>query len=282
VNELRPLLRDDPTDPEERLLRSARLDKPPASGKARTLASLGAAAAMTTAASTGSATATVVGGVSVAKWLVVGALGGTVAVGAVGELAPLLRDAPRRGPVSVVLPPSAAIAPTEGKGALRALPIPRAATEVPREPPPADQPEDRDHRGEVSQTFATASAPAVSRPQQLNPSPGALVPSGPAPELPTTKPAAAGSLADEVNALEEARHAFALGDMQSALRALDDYDRRFAGQRLGLEASMLRIEALVAQKQLDRARELGQELLAKDPHGAYAQRVRSLLADPNR
>lgn len=281
MNELRPLLRDDPTDPEERLLRSARLDQPPASGKARTLASLGAAAALTTAASTGSATATVVGGVSVAKWLVVGALGGTVAVGAVGGLAPLLRDAPRRGPVSFVLPPSTAIAPTAGKGALRALPTPPAVTEVPREAPPADQPEDRDHRGEVSQTFATASATAVSRPQQLNPSPGALVPSGPAPELPTAKPAA-GSLADEVNALEEARRAFALGDMQSALRALDDYDRRFAGQRLGLEASMLRIEALVAQKQLDRARELGQELLAKDPHGAYAQRVRSLLADPNR
>ena len=54
-------------------------------------------------------------------------------------------------------------------------------------------------------------------------------------------------------------------------------DRRFSKPRLGPEARLLRLEALVASGRVDRAAKLGKRLLAEQPDSAYGQRVRSLL-----
>ena len=86
------------------------------------------------------------------------------------------------------------------------------------------------------------------------------------------------TLAQEVSALDEARRALSSGDAESALLALNRYELRVPSPRLGPEATVLRIEALLAERDFDRARQLGEELLAKDPGGAYAQHVRTLLA----
>jgi hypothetical protein len=86
------------------------------------------------------------------------------------------------------------------------------------------------------------------------------------------------TLAAEVASLDEARRALAARDPARALLSLDAYDHRFEQRRLGPEAAVLRIEALIAEGRFSQARRLGEQLLATEPDGAYAQRVRSLLS----
>jgi hypothetical protein len=103
VSELVPILGDDPTDDEKRLLGSARLDVPPRAGKRRALAAMGLVAAVTTTAGTGGAAAATAGTGLIVKWLALGAIGATMALGAVGSLTPLVRGLGRR-PSAVVAP----------------------------------------------------------------------------------------------------------------------------------------------------------------------------------
>jgi hypothetical protein len=106
----------------------------------------------------------------------------------------------------------------------------------------------------------------------------AAVPSVPtAPAVPSV-PTADDTLTAEVTALDEARRVLAAGDPGAALLSLDAYDGRFASRRLGPEAAVLRIEALIAAGRFGQARQLGEQLLAAEPEGAYAQHVRSILS----
>jgi hypothetical protein len=94
-------------------------------------------------------------------------------------------------------------------------------------------------------------------------------------------PAAAGkdasSLPEELSALESARRALVAGDAKRALQQLDEYARRFSKPRLGTEAAVLRIEALIANGERARANQLGRDFLAKHTNGPYERRVRSLM-----
>lgn len=85
------------------------------------------------------------------------------------------------------------------------------------------------------------------------------------------------SLPLELEALDRARSALGRGDASRALGLLDEYSTRFPKARLRAESSVLRIEALVARGHNDAALRLGRELLAREPNGPYARRVRSLL-----
>jgi hypothetical protein len=98
----------------------------------------------------------------------------------------------------------------------------------------------------------------------------------PAPR-PPARPA--DSLSAELQAIEEARAAFAAGDNRGALRLLDAYPRRFPRPRLNTEATVLRIEILVKSGDRDGAATLGKRFLARHAASPYARRVRSLIGD---
>jgi hypothetical protein len=85
------------------------------------------------------------------------------------------------------------------------------------------------------------------------------------------------SLAEEVSVIDEARGALAARDPGAALRALDEHDRRFPRGVLVPEARVLRVEALVLRGDRAAATKLAQPILAHDPKGQYAERLRSLL-----
>lgn len=85
------------------------------------------------------------------------------------------------------------------------------------------------------------------------------------------------SLGEEVAAIDAARKALLAGDTSGALRALDDYDRRFPGGMLGPEASVLRIEALARRGDRATATRLAKAFLVSHPRSPHASRLRSLL-----
>jgi hypothetical protein len=112
-----------------------------------------------------------------------------------------------------------------------------------------------------------------------------LAPREPEPKS-VTKPAQRGSatpadsLALELAVIEEARNALGRRDYATALRQLDEYNRRFSKRHLNSEAMVLRIETLAAKGDRDAAVRLGKSFLAGQPNGPYARRVRSLVGDP--
>jgi hypothetical protein len=80
--------------------------------------------------------------------------------------------------------------------------------------------------------------------------------------------------------LEAARAALVRSDAAAALAALDRYDRSFPGGALRTEATMLRVEALLARGDTKAAQDLARGLLALDPAGPHARRLRTLLQNP--
>jgi hypothetical protein len=267
---LRPILHDDPTHGEKRLLDSTRMDVPPSSSKARTLAALGVAAAATTAAGTGTAATGATVLLTAAKVLAVVAVGGVVAFGAVRGASRSRPEAP--GPASTASGASVEkvtdrVSPT---GGLQLPAVERASAPVASDVPPSAP-------GPIARDPVAVKATSPAK----RPTPGIPVaPSGP--DEPTPAPATAGSpttLAAEIAALEAVRGALASGDPSASLRSLDDYDRRFASPALGPEAAVLRVQSLLALGRVDEAHKLGERLLAEQPGTAYSQRIRSLLGD---
>jgi hypothetical protein len=118
---------------------------------------------------------------------------------------------------------------------------------------------------------------------------------GPAPEQPIqqaaqqpTETGAAGSvhsprpavtLAHELSSLDAARGLLARGDATGALARLDAYWRAYPHGRLGLEAEVLRIDALDESGHADAARARAEAFLQRHPHSVLAARVRTRLGD---
>ena len=88
--------------------------------------------------------------------------------------------------------------------------------------------------------------------------------------------ASADQLAAEAAELREARAELDARDARAALAALDRYRARWPRGRLGLEASVLRIEALALAGQSGPARSLAEEFLKRHPRTPFARRVRQL------
>jgi outer membrane protein assembly factor BamD (BamD/ComL family) len=85
-------------------------------------------------------------------------------------------------------------------------------------------------------------------------------------------------LAQEVAALDSARTALKAGDAGQALTLLEAHARDFPLGRLGPEATLLRIEALLGSGDRVRAEQLARGFLATNPSSSHAAKVRRLLA----
>jgi hypothetical protein len=233
---------DDGVDEFERsLLEAGRLDALPSSNRARILGSLGLGILVPGTAVAATTKAAVKGTMFGLAW----GTGAKVAVGgAFGALAVWSSVALWSGQ------------PGSGSGSVTPAKV-LLANDAPRlEPAPAEQ-----------------LAPAAPAEVVLDATP-ARAPST------TGRGGAAASTKDlgkELASLEEAREALRRGEPERTLTLLDEHTRKFPRQTLGVEARVLRIEALSASGRTESARKAGNDFLAKHPNGPYAQRVRSLI-----
>jgi hypothetical protein len=116
------------------------------------------------------------------------------------------------------------------------------------------------------------------------PSAEAMPPPPPRPSLRARSGAAAApsarraaALQEQTDMLDQARAALALGNASGAMATLDDLGRQHANGPLAEEATVLRIEALLAAGNRQAGEALAQRFLEQHPSSAYAQRVRSRL-----
>jgi hypothetical protein len=303
------LLEDDLDEFERELLRSARVDEPDARAIARAAFALGVGtSALTVAAGSAAATATAtavpgtgtaigtfskLGTLAVIKWLSIGVVGGLVTTSGV-EIA-------RTAIVSSPDEPAAAVARSRPI-AMAASPRPASdLSPIPVPPAPADTADE----GQVPRALAFADVPLDPPPAPERAAPPKLARSG-SNALPAAAPAAAAaraaaapvstasftppatnsaaetpkvvSIAEETAMLDRARRALASGNAAAALTELESYDQRARARALSTEAAVLRIEALLQAGQRASAVALAQRLLALQPNGPHANRLRSIVA----
>jgi hypothetical protein len=87
------------------------------------------------------------------------------------------------------------------------------------------------------------------------------------------------TLAHELSSIDTARGLLARGDAAGALARLDAYGRAYPHGRLGLEAEVLRIDALYGSGRADVARARAEAFLQRHPHNVLAAHVRTRLGD---
>jgi hypothetical protein len=96
----------------------------------------------------------------------------------------------------------------------------------------------------------------------------------------TSPPPAETQLTKELRALDVARSALNRGDANACLAELDKHDRAFPTGQLRMDAAILRVEALLARGDSARAKKLASDLLAQQPNGPSAQRLRTIADGP--
>ena len=77
--------------------------------------------------------------------------------------------------------------------------------------------------------------------------------------------------------LEEAQRALAAGDPARALRVCDRYQATFAAGKLAPEETILRVRALLARGERQRAVSLAQAFVSAHPDSPYAARIRAIV-----
>ena len=128
--------------------------------------------------------------------------------------------------------------------------------------------------------------PAIPAPQAAPPASVTPVEPSEAPQLDAPAPkadaraAASGALSAELGVLDIARSKLAAGDARGALTVLDEYARTFPRGRLGLEAEVLRIDALSRAGDSAAAKRRAEAFLKRHPKSVLAQRVRGYLDEP--
>jgi hypothetical protein len=195
-----------------------------------------AAVGLVGATASSTAAASAITKAGVVKWVVAVAL-------VAGAAVPAARYLRRSGltpaeTTSAAAVPSVAVAP-------RAAPSPVAAPDEP------------------SATTDTA-APIVEPP-----------PSSPSNAARSESKPAAPALSAELGALDAARSKLASGDASGALTALDAYARNFPHGKLGLEAEVVRIDALAKSGQTAAARKRAEAFMKRHPDSVLASRVRA-------
>ncbi|HYO93552.1 MAG TPA: hypothetical protein VER33_03525 [Polyangiaceae bacterium] len=294
------------------LLKSAATERPrPASlAKALSAASLAASA---TALSASSAAA---GGLAktVATWLVLGGLGGTVVSAGLLQLtdteapaAGVSRARPSAGkdafPASRTAPtlpspnppsqetPTASASPVDlerpppstalRQRAVRPTPLgnaPLARTSIAAEAPAVAQPEAGLPKHEAAAPAPGAAkdqGPVAAAPATGTPS-GAAASVGPARALGPAPSAASQAFAQELSIIDAARRSLASGDPSRALGNVARYARAFPAGQFRSEALALEIEARALGGDVLRARGLAQRFLQHYPGHPLAPRVRAV------
>jgi hypothetical protein len=126
----------------------------------------------------------------------------------------------------------------------------------------------------------TAAVQRASTAAAKDPSSAPFLPDAPSSSAPVSAQrsepkAAAPALAAELSALDAARGSLSAGDPKAALSALDAYARNFPRGRLGIEAEVLRIDALAKSGQTTLARSRAAAFIKRHPDSVLASRVRS-------
>jgi hypothetical protein len=249
MSDPRRLLEETGDELEHAMLRSVRGDSVSRQGRQRILTGLGiSAAALTTSVGAASSLAAAKSsslfkgtGLVIAKWIAVGSVVGLVPAGVW-----VARTHSNASNVQLT-------APSENAGrAKHREPVidPPAALAVPTE--------------DVATPLAVPTGTARTRESK----PGVSQ---------VARPAQPAGLSDEVAALQVARSALADRDPNAALAALDRYKSRFSSGRLGPEATVLRIEALVQRGDRAQATSLADRFESSNPKSPYAERIRSIL-----
>ncbi|WP_437332395.1 hypothetical protein [Sorangium sp. So ce394] len=121
--------------------------------------------------------------------------------------------------------------------------------------------------------------PAEAEPEEI-PAPVRAGSSGGAASRVDPKPASSSAaLKAELSALDAARSTLASGNAQGALTLLDAYSKEHPRGRLGLEAEVLRIDALAKSGRLDAASQRAKAFLQRHPNSVLASRVRRYVND---
>ncbi|WP_437313879.1 hypothetical protein [Sorangium sp. So ce385] len=122
-------------------------------------------------------------------------------------------------------------------------------------------------------------APVEAQPEEI-PAPARAGSSGGAASRVDPKPASSSAaLKAELSALDAARSTLASGNAQGALTLLDAYSKEHPRGRLGLEAEVLRIDALAKSGRLDAASQRAKAFLQRHPNSVLASRVRRYVND---
>ena len=125
----------------------------------------------------------------------------------------------------------------------------------------------------------------ASEPELAAPTAADVVEPGDSPESQPTPRAAVNAQSQldtlplELEAIDNARRALSHGNAALASRLLDRYAARFPKQRLRAEATVLRVETLIARGDRSGASRLGKAFLQNNPKSPYARRVRSLIGE---
>jgi hypothetical protein len=98
-------------------------------------------------------------------------------------------------------------------------------------------------------------------------------------EMPAVSARASADLRRELGALDAARGSLAHGQPARALARLDAYAAAFPQPHLGLEAEILRIDALARSGRAGEARAHAKSFLRGHPHSVLAARARRYLRD---
>jgi hypothetical protein len=258
MTDTRKLLDDSPDELTQRLLRSALDDQPSSRAFSRTAVALGVSSvvpmATTGAAAAGSASATgtaVTGaattsvklfGLAGFKWLGLGAIAGLIVAGAASSV---IGDKPE--PTVTVTP---VVTATTGRDSTSLeAPTPLAI--------PAPQP-----------SAAASSALKKASQGEVPGSPNAESERRPSAKTPT--------IAREIAALDGARAALERNDPTAALAAVDSHEREGA-VALGPEATVIRVEALLARGETSKAKALARRFLVENPSTPHATRMREVI-----
>jgi TolA-binding protein len=249
MSDLRPLLEEDATSIEARILRQARAREPSAGAAGRAIVALGLAGAATTA-TTGAAAAPVTA--VVVKWLGLGALSATLLIGG-GRLATVVLDRPSAVASRARVEPSKQAPLAASQQVATAPSAEPAVKDVVAPSAPAE----------------TASPPAEPpvRPASRSPLP-----------VQEIEPPTPAVLDAEIALLDAARDAVAAHDPNRALRLLDEHGVRFPKGQLSQEATYVRVKALLERGSRAEAELTSQRFLAAHPDSPHAKRIRALLA----